>query len=74
VEVENRLLVARHLGGIRLAMEHAISATVALGGFDLEIADDEGEEVGGEGCCLCEPSGHRASATGGPAPEFDAAG
>ena len=32
VQIEDRVAIARHLGGVGLAMEHAKRAAVALGG------------------------------------------
>ena len=65
VQVENRVAVARHLGGVGLAMEHPEGAAVALGGLDLEIAGDERDQVGGQRLgfgetvpsCACRRSG-----------------
>ncbi len=46
VQIEDRLAIARHLGGVGFAMEHPERAAVALGGLDLEVAGDERHEIG----------------------------
>ena len=46
VEIENRVAVARDLGGIGLAVEHAERAALPLGSLDRETARGKREEVG----------------------------
>ena len=46
VEIENRVAVARDLGGIGLAVEHAERAALPFGGLDRETARGKREEIG----------------------------
>ncbi len=46
VQIEDRVTVPRHLGGIGLAMEHAERPPGSLGGLDREPAGSEREQVG----------------------------
>ena len=46
VQVEDRLAIARHLGRVGLAVEHAERSAVAHRGLDFEVACDESHEIG----------------------------
>ena len=46
VQIEDRVAVARDLGGVGLAVEHAEPPAVAIRGLDLKAAGGEREEVG----------------------------
>src|SRR5438552_18213207 len=46
VKVEHRLLVALHFLRIRLAMEHAVPASIALGSLHLKFTGGKCEEIG----------------------------
>ncbi len=46
VQIEDRVAIARHLGRVGFAMEHAEGAAVAFRGLDLEVAGDERDEIG----------------------------
>jgi hypothetical protein len=61
VQVEQHFAIARELGGIGLAMEHAHRATGAGRGLDLHIADDEGHHVGRQRLGGLKPHSHPVS-------------